>query len=433
MSTATFKVVFRGRLIDGYSEDTVKSNLARTFKLAPEQLAELFSGREVVIKGGLSIEKARQVQSAFVRQGVVTILRKSSHGEESLGGELGQLLSELGYQAMSGLSILYRACMTRFPALERHLESLLPEELRSRLASGVSRPAFARRADGGGGRSPAKRLFRRLSTELLGRVAGSSGRSPGKRPISGPSMEFFRRGLGRFPRFGLNRRRLKAAAVVAILAAGVAGAVTHWPSDLQWTMIRAKLGFPSAQVELAMRYQDGDGVAQDDERAVRWFREAAERAYAPAQNDLGTMYENGRGVPLDFETAATWYARAAQQGHVQAQNSLGLLYQKGQGVRRDDARAAFWYRKAAEQGHMGAQNSLGIMYQQGRGVEQDFAQAAYWYGKAATQGHTWAQTNLGYLYEHGRGVARDLKLAALWYRKAAAQGHKAARQRLEKL
>jgi len=433
MSTATFKVVFRGRLIDGYSEDMVKSNLARTLKLAPEQLAELFSGREVVIKGGLSIEKARQVQSAFVRQGVVTILRKSTHGEASLGGEFQQFLSELGHQAMSRLSILYRACLKRFPAVEQHLESILPEELQNRLASGDSRPALPRRAGGSGGRLPGKRLFRQLSTKLPRRVAGRSGRSPGKRPISGSFLAFFRRSLGRLPRFGLNRRRLKAAAVVAILAAGVAGAVTHWPSDLQWTMIRARLGAPTAQVELAFRYQKGDGVAQDDERALRWFREAAERGHAPAQNELGTMYENGRGVPLDFKMAAAWYGKAAQQGHVQAQNKLGVLYQEGQGVRRDDARAALWYRKAAEQGHISAQNSLGIMYQQGRGVEKDYTQAAYWYGKAATQGHAWAQTNLGYLYEHGRGVEKDLKLAALWYRKAAMQGHKAARQRLEKL
>jgi TPR repeat protein len=431
MSTATFKVVFRGRLVDGYSEDTVKSNLARTFKLAPEQLVELFSGTEVVIKGGLSIETARQVQSAFVRQGAVTILQKATDGEAPLDGEFRQFLSELGYQAMSRLSILYRACVKRFPAVEQHLESFLPGELQNRLARGVSRPAAPRHA--GGGRLPGKRLFRKLSTEFLRRVTGSGGRSPGKRLIPGPSMEFLRRSLGKLPRFGLNRRRLKLAAVVAMLAVGVAGAVTHWPTDLQWTTIRAKLGSPSAQLELAFKYQKGDGMVQDDGRAVHWFRVAAKRGHARAQNELATMYENGRGVPLDFKLAAAWYGKAAQQGHVRAQNNLGVLYQKGRGVRGDDARAVLWYRKAAEQGHMWAQNNLGVMYQQGRGVEKDDAQAAYWYGQAATQGHTWAQTNLGYLYEHGRGVARDPKLAALWYRKAATQGHEVARQRLEKL
>ena len=67
MSTATYKVVFHGRLVDGYSKDTVKSNLANALKLAPQQLAELFSGKEVVIKAGLPVETARQVQTAFVR------------------------------------------------------------------------------------------------------------------------------------------------------------------------------------------------------------------------------------------------------------------------------------------------------------------------------------------------------------------------------
>jgi TPR repeat protein len=433
MSTATFKVVFCGRLVDGYSDDTVKSNLARTFKLTPEQLAELFSGNEVVIKGGLSIETARQVQSAFVRQGVVTLLRKVANGEATLVDELWQLLSELGHQAMSQLSILYRASEKRFPAVNKHLDSILPEELQHRLASGVSRPTAPRRTDGSGGRFPGKRLLRELSTKYLRRVAGSGGRSPKKRLPPGPSTKFRRLGLIRLPRFGLNRRRLKAAAVFAMLAAGVAGAVIHWPSDLQWTLIQAKLGLQSAQLELAFTYQKGDGVVQDDERAVHWFWVAAERGHARAQYELGTMYENGRGVPADFKLAATWYGMAAQQGQVEARHNLGDLYQTGRGVRKNDARAVLWYRKAAEQGHMSAQNKLGIMYQRGRGVEKDEAQAAYWYGQAATQGYAWAQTNLGYLYENGRGVARDPKLAALWYRKAAKQGHEGAQQRLKKL
>ena len=87
MSTATYKVVFLGRLVDGYSEESVKSNLARAFKLGPQQLTELFSGKEVVIKAGLPIETARQVQTAFVRQGVVTLLRKVADGDATIVDE----------------------------------------------------------------------------------------------------------------------------------------------------------------------------------------------------------------------------------------------------------------------------------------------------------------------------------------------------------
>lgn len=433
MSTATFKVVFRGRLVGGYSEDTVKSNLARTFKLTPEQLAELFSGKEVVIKGGLSVETARQVQTAFVRQGAVTLLRKVVNGEATLIDELWQLLSEFGYQALNQLSILYRACVKRFPAVEEYLESILPEELQHSLANGVSPPAAPRRADGTSRLLRVKQRLRDFSTKFLRRVADSAGRVPWKRLFSGASTKFRQRSVMRIPRIGFNRRWLKVTAVLAILAAGVAGAVIHWPSDLQWTMISAKLGSQTAQLELAFKYQKGDGVVQDDERAIHWLTVAAERGHARAQFELGTIYENGRGVPADFKLAASWYGMAARQGQVQAQHNLGDLYQTGRGVRRDDARAVRWYRKAAEQGHMWAQNKLGVRYQQGRGVEKDDAQAAYWYSRAATQGHASAQTNLGYLYEHGMGVPRDPKLAALWYRKAAKQGQEVAQKRLEKL
>ena len=433
MSAATYKVVFCGRLVDGYSEDRVKSNLARSFKLTPEQLRELFSGTDVVIKNGLSIETARQVQSAFVRQGVVTILRKVTDGDATFADELWRLVSELGYQAMRQLSILYRASETRFPGIRSRLDSMLPDDIQHRLANGASRPAAQRPADGSGHPAPGTRQIRELSTKLLRRVADGGGRLPGSGRLNELSTKLRWRGLGRLPRFGLTLRRLKAAAILAILTAGVAGAVIHWPSDLQWMVVRAKLGLTSAQIELAAKYQNGDGVAQSDERALHWFRVAAERGDALAQSELGAIYEHGRGVSPDPTLAATWYGKAARQGRAQAQDKLGDLYQTGNGVTRDDARAALWYRKAAEQGHVSAQNKLGVLYARGRGVEKDEAQAAYWYGKAATQGHAWAQTNLGYMYERGLGVAKDAKLAELWYRKAAEQGHEVAQERLEKL
>ena len=323
MSTATYKVVFLGRLVDGYSEASVKSNLARAFKLGPQQLAELFSGKEVVIKAGLSIETARQVQTAFVRQGVVTLLRKVADGDATIADEVWQLLSELGYKAMSRLSILYRACVKRFPAVERHLESILPEELRRDLASGVSRPAAPRRASGG--RLPGKRQLRELSKKLLRRFPAIGARSTGKQAPPGPSTKPRRRAFVRLPRFGPILRLLKTVTIIALLAAGVAGAVVYWPSDFQWLVVRAKLGSQPDQLELAEKYRTGDGVAQDDARAVHWFWVAADRGHAGAQYDLGRMYEHGRGVPRDPKLATLWYGKAAKQGHEAARQRLDKL------------------------------------------------------------------------------------------------------------
>ncbi|MCH8475883.1 MAG: sel1 repeat family protein [Opitutales bacterium] len=107
---------------------------------------------------------------------------------------------------------------------------------------------------------------------------------------------------------------------------------------------------------------------------------------ADAQFDLGDMYFEGYGVAQNFEKAAKWFRNAAQQGHAEAQAGLGYLYFKGKGGPQDYSEAAKWFRKAAEQEYDLAQLYLGDMYFQGRGVTQNHEEAATWFRKAAEQG-----------------------------------------------
>ena len=65
-------------------------------------------------------------------------------------------------------------------------------------------------------------------------------------------------------------------------------------------------------------YANGEGVAEDDAEAVRWYRLAADQGLAIAQNNLGWMYDNGEGVAEDDAEAVRWYRLAADQGHADA-------------------------------------------------------------------------------------------------------------------
>jgi hypothetical protein len=85
----------------------------------------------------------------------------------------------------------------------------------------------------------------------------------------------------------------------------------------------------------------------------------AESGNAEAQNLLGVMYDTGEGVAEDDAEAVKWYRKAAEQGHEDAQFILGVAYVTGEGVAENDAEAAKWFRKAAEQGHAEAQYTLG--------------------------------------------------------------------------
>lgn len=140
---------------------------------------------------------------------------------------------------------------------------------------------------------------------------------------------------------------------------------------------------PEEQYNLACKYQGGDGVPKDVEKAVYFFRNAAEQGYATAQLNLGICYYKGQGVAKDLEQAAYWYRKAAEQGDAFAQRSLGYCYQYGLRLSKDLEQAVYWYRKAAELGNSSAQGWLGHCYQYGDGVPKDLTQAVEWYRRAA--------------------------------------------------
>jgi len=91
---------------------------------------------------------------------------------------------------------------------------------------------------------------------------------------------------------------------------------------------------------------------------MKEFQQMVEQGDASAQFNLGVKYDNGQGVPQDYQEAVKWYRRAAEQGDASAQYNLGVKYDNGQGVPQDFVEAMKWYRLAAEQGIARAKKSL---------------------------------------------------------------------------
>jgi len=63
-------------------------------------------------------------------------------------------------------------------------------------------------------------------------------------------------------------------------------------------------------------FQDGFAAADrgDYATALREWRPLAEQGDASAQYNLGLMYDKGQGVPQDYVQAHLWYNLAAAQG-----------------------------------------------------------------------------------------------------------------------
>lgn len=249
------------------------------------------------------------------------------------------------------------------------------------------------------------------------------------------------------------------------------------PVEINQLLAKAQSGDSTAQVTLGKAYEDGNGVPQSDNQALKWYWAAAEQGNAAAQNDVGLMFRLGHGVEQDKQEAVKWYRKAAKQEYPSALFNLGTAYYNGDGVGIDDVAAYEWFllaqkfgsqpaadaAKRMKEGAAGRSQSaafekIGDMYQKGDDLPQSSSKAVDWYRKAAENGEAGAQMKLaslllqgqnatsnygevhrlcekaanlhfspgaycmGQLYEQGLGVERDISKAAKWFGEAANMG-----------
>ncbi len=208
----------------------------------------------------------------------------------------------------------------------------------------------------------------------------------------------------------------------------------------------AESGNVDAQYQLAVMYQNGQGVHKSDYEAKEWYQKAAEQGHADAQYQLACLSDD-----LLLFQSMELYVKAAEQGHADAQEYLSNIedpeaqYQIGNTYYHemdDEYLACEWYQKAAEQGHVQAQRDLGRMYEMGWGVERDGDQAAEWHAEIreqAEQGNAEAQYTLGEMFQYGDFITgygddtQNRRLAVKWYQQAAEQGYTPAEEALRRI
>lgn len=181
-----------------------------------------------------------------------------------------------------------------------------------------------------------------------------------------------------------------------------------------------------AAFALAMRYKDGDGVEQDTEKAVAYFKMAAELGHVHAQLAVGGYYY----AKNDCAEAYKWLKMAADLGNGEAMFNLGVFYTEGMGVDQDLSEAAKYFHQAARRRNVEAQFAYGDFLSKGIGVEKDEAKAFRWFSDAADNGHVEAMYRLGECYAQGLGTEKNIELAKKWYNTAVHKGHRMAAQAL---
>ncbi len=105
---------------------------------------------------------------------------------------------------------------------------------------------------------------------------------------------------------------------------------------------------PSTEEEGIERCMSAYNSGVDRRESLIVCRPLAEQGISHAQNVLGEIYMYGEGIPQDYDEAVKWFRLAAEQHHRRARFMLGVLYWSGDGVPQDYDKAVKWFRLADE-------------------------------------------------------------------------------------
>ena len=176
---------------------------------------------------------------------------------------------------------------------------------------------------------------------------------------------------------------------------------------LRRLLLLAQQGDADAQFELGRSYTIGRGVAEDDQEAVFWYRQAAEQGHVGGQFGRGrssgrprshVLVSQGRRTGrrkcpartrtqlLQWQGRSSGRPRKPRSGFVKPPSRdtrkpipAGLLLCRRRGRSSGRPRSRVLVRNAAEQEHAEAQFWLGHSYDSGHGVAEDDQEAMFWY------------------------------------------------------
>ena len=196
------------------------------------------------------------------------------------------------------------------------------------------------------------------------------------------------------------------------------------------SLIAANKGDAYAQGNVGWHYQTGNGVAQDNKKAIKWFKLGVDKDAPYSLIQLAYHYNNGLGILKDEKKGFELNMKAANQGDEVAEANIGWHYLEGVGVSKDSELALKWFKLAAEKNNAYAQANLGWMIANGEGTKKDYKKGFEWSLKAANRGSDYAQANVGWHYENGFGLAKDIEESIKWFELAAKQENEYAKEHL---
>lgn len=148
------------------------------------------------------------------------------------------------------------------------------------------------------------------------------------------------------------------------------------------------------------------------EKANKWLELGIAKGNLGCINSLGLAYLYGEGVPENDAKAIELFTQGYQQNDAYSTYNLARCYHSGWGCTKDRAKAFELFTIAGKQNVMGAQSFLAQYYDEGLGgVPVDHVQSRKWAEKAVSNGSTNSKYYVGKCYLYGYGVPVNHALA----------------------
>lgn len=74
MTEPSYQIVFRGKILSGYTREQVRSNLAQLFRTDPARIDALLDAPKTVLKAGISKDAATRYQDALRQAGIMVAM-----------------------------------------------------------------------------------------------------------------------------------------------------------------------------------------------------------------------------------------------------------------------------------------------------------------------------------------------------------------------
>lgn len=179
-----------------------------------------------------------------------------------------------------------------------------------------------------------------------------------------------------------------ASEVGRIYFEGASNTPPDYAAALPWLSRAAQQGDVRSTRLLGWMYEQGEGVGQAQDTALRLYRQASDAGDAWAAFRLYQLLWAEAERTGAREPAMLQLERAAALAHPKAMLILAQAYDQGVLRPKDDAKSAKWWRLSADAGEAVGMFNLAVSYLRGDGVPQSDSSAMEWFGKASVAGHT---------------------------------------------